>query len=250
MITKVKIFNIKHRWTYFLLLTFFSVESFSQLQSINIYSDYTQSGTKRLAVTRADAVGGGVGVYFKLNDFITLGVTAGYQLFSINQDSALTQWDWYFWNVRYRGSVQADLADSALKLSATFNPIQKMDFIPVMLNFKSNFSLTENLAITPILGGGIIFYTRRLYLEEDWTRRFDKIDHTFSYRYRNFTDDKKGNPFFVMGGLNLSYQFSEIASLSADFVYNYVLKTEGKFGYDQLPFTNSYGIKLGINFLY
>lgn len=250
MNTLEKILNIKHRCIFYLMLIFISADSFAQLHSIQIFTDYTQSGAKRLAVTRADAVGGGVGVYFTVSDFLTLGVVGGYQLYSINQDSALTQWDWYFWNVRYRGSVQADLADSALKLSATFNPIQKMDFLPVMLNLKSNFSLSENFTFSPIVGGGIIFYTRRLYLEEDWTRRFDKIDYTFSYRYRNFTDDKKGNPFFVMVGFNLSYHLGEIANLSADFVYNHILKTEGKYGYDQLPFSNSYGIRLGINFLY
>lgn len=246
---KVKI-NFKINNLIAAIILFGSLQVYPQLQSINIFSDYTQSGTKRLAVTKADAVGGGVGIYFKVTDFLSLGLVGGYQLYSINQDSALTQWDWYFWNVRYRGSVQADLADSALKLSATFNPIQKMDFFPIMLNIKSDFTVLEKLTVSPALGGGIIFYIRRLYLEEDWSRKFDKIDYTFSYRYRNFADDKKGNPFFITGGINLSYQFSEIASLTTDFVYNHIIKTEGKYGYDQLPFVNSYGIKVGIKFLY
>ena len=245
-----KILSIKYSLTLLTMLFIFPTEVYSQLQSINLFSDYSVGGTKRLAVTKANAVGGGVGVYFKLSDYLTIGVVGGYQMFSINQDSALTQWNWNFWNVRYRGSVQADLADSALKLSATFNPIQKMDFIPVMLTVKSNFNIFDNFSAAPVIGGGIIFYTRRLYLEEDWQRRFDQIDYTFSYRYRNFTDDKTGNPFFIMGGLNLTYQLSEIVSISTDFNYNYIIKTEGKYGYDQLPFSNSYGIKLGLNFLY
>jgi len=234
----------------FLFLILFFIDVNAQLQSINIYTDYSVGVTKRIAVTKANAVGGGIGVYFKLSDYLTIGVVGGYQMFSVNQDSALTQWNWDFWDVRYRGSVNADLADSALKLSATFNPIQKMDFFPIMLAFKSNFELFENFTAAPIIGVGIIFYTRRLYLEEDWTRRFDQIDYTFSYRYRNFTDDKTGNPFFVMGGLNLTYRLGEIVSISTDFNYNYIIKTEGKFGYDQLPFTDSYSIKLGLNFLY
>lgn len=245
-----KILRFKSNFILLILIILFSADSYSQLHSINLFTDYSVGVTKRLSVTEADALGGGVGVYFKVFDYLTVGVVGSFKMFSINQDSALTQWDWYFWDVRYRGSVQADLADSALALSATFNPIQKMDFLPIMLTFKSSFNLFENFSASPVIGGGIVFYTRRLYLEEDWTRKFDAIDYTFSYKYRNFADDKTGNPFFIMGGLNITYRLGEVVSISTDFNYNHIIKTEGKFGYDQLPFSDSYSIKLGLNFLY
>lgn len=232
-----------------LFVLIFNVESFSQLQFIKFSSDYSSGLTKRLSVTRAEALGGTLDVGFNVSDLFTVTFSGGYQLFNIDQDSALAQWNWLFWETRYRGNIQAAIqSDPAMK--GILTPIHKMDFFPVLIKFSKEFKLFNNLFVKPEIGGGMIFVTRRLILEETWSRYFDQINYNFQYSYYNFADDKKANPVALYGGLNLSYEFAPGYRIHSDFNYLQILKTEDKFGYNAMPFENSLNIKLGLTFLY
>ncbi len=234
-----------------ILLLIFSFQLFSQirLHSIAFYTDYSYPTKKRLQVTKIDAVGGGVDVSFQLFRNFLITFTGGYSLFSLQQEKAIEQWNWRFYWERYRGIIQDNLrADSTL--AAYLNPVQKMDLMPLTISFKVDISPLPNFYIRPQIGAGIFFYTRRLYLEEVWRKKFQELDYTFEYSYRNFAQDKYGNPFSAFTSFELAYQPSDIFAVGSSLGYFYFFKTPRKFGFDQFPILDYFNIKICLTFLY
>ncbi len=58
-----------------------------------------------------------------------------------------------------------------------------------------------------------IFYTRRMFAVENWSKYYPEAHYTFSYSYRNFAPNKKGNPLFLNGRLNIEYKLYETLNL-------------------------------------
>ncbi len=246
--TSITIFS-KFLFTAIFIL-FFSNAALPQLEHIKVFSDYSVANSKRLSTVKADGLGGGIGVSFNLFDNFNLGVQVGYNLYSVSQDSALEQWKWDFWEYRYKGNVKNDTASDP-NLSSRIDVAQKMDAIPVVITLNYKFSLLDELDVRPTVGGGFLYFSRRLYLEENWKKVYPAYNnYTFEYSYRNFAPNKTGYPFLITAGLNINYKLSELIALAGDFQYNSIIKTEGKNGYDDLPFNNSFSFKLGITFLY
>lgn len=234
-----------------LLTNFFYCFSYSQihLSSIAFYTDYSYPIKKRLLVKKIDAVGGGVDISFSIFKNIELAISGGYSLFSLQQDSAIQQWNWRFYTERYAAIIRDNLRSDS-SLAAYLNPIQKMDLMPVQFSMKGNFNLLKSFYFKPQLGAGIYFYTRRLYLEEVWRKKFDELNYTFEYSYRNFASNKYGNPIGVFGLVEFDYQPSEIFSVGTAFGYYYFFRTPKKFGYDNLPINDYFNFKIFLTFLY
>lgn len=234
-----------------LLIIFFQNFALSQIKLSNIafYADYSYPLNKRLLVTKIDAVGGGADVSFSMFKNFEVSVSFGYSLFSLQQDSAIKLWNWRFYTERYAGIIRDNLR-SDTTLAAYLNPIQKMDLVPLQISMKGNFNLFKSIFIKPQIGAGIYFYTRRLYLEEIWRKKFYEADHTFEYSYRNFATNKYGNPLGVFGLIEFDYQPSEIFTIGTAFGYNYFFRTPGKFGYDQFPINDYFNFKIYLTFLY
>ena len=226
------------------------------LESLTFYSSYSTAitsqlfgGSDKMAVYRAEGYGGGAEFSFLVYDKFYLNLNGGYTHYTINQDSALVQWHWLFWDRRYRSRVQADLASDST-LAATITPVQSMAVIPLMLTLNYKFQPTENLFITPYAGGGILFYTRSLFINEYWQKYFGQVDYTFGYSFRNFANDKKGNPVAINGGVDITYKLSDIFRIQTKFNYLHVIKTEGSMGYDDFPYHSALNFNLGITFMY
>ena len=224
-------------------------EAFAQIHSVNVFGSYSIALGKRLSVTRADALGGGVELRVRVSDNINISVIGGFERYSIDQDSALAKWNWRFWVERYSGIVKDNLASDS-SLSATLNPVQYMEVVPILAAVSIELSPAENLTVRPSIGGGVLFYTRSLYLQEEWQKRFHALDYTFEYSYRNFAGDKKGNPFVVFGRAELSYQLSDLFTVDASARYTTALNTDGKYGYDEFPFRDMVTFTVGLSFLY
>ena len=219
-----------------------------EVSTVSVYSDYSMPGVKRIAVNKIDAVGGGIRVSFKIDDDSDLDLNFGYQLFSLQQDSALQRWNWDFWETRYKNRIAADLQADP-RLAATINPIQKMDLYSVDLSFSHLIKLPAGFRIVPRIGGGVMFFIRRLYLEESWQKKFD-ASFTYEYSYRNFATNKTGNPYFANAGITLDYALVNDINLSAGAEFRHIFRTAGKFGYEQFVFNDALSINLGLTFVY
>lgn len=223
--------------------------NFAQLQSISFYGDYSSALSTRLQVTEADAVGGGVKIKFLVLDKLSINVNGGYRLYSLSEPDVLNNWGWVFWTDRYYPKIVSDLnADQNLgvQISAT----QKMDLIPFSLSVGYDFSPVENIELTTSIGGGVYFYTRRMFAVENWSKYYPDADYTLHYSYRNFAPSKKGNPFFINGNLNIQYKLYESFGVFTNIQYSYVIPTEGSFGYDDFPIGSELSIALGLSIFY
>ncbi|MBZ0199045.1 MAG: hypothetical protein K8H86_04195, partial [Ignavibacteriaceae bacterium] len=226
------------------------------LESLTFYSTYSTAVTSeflgksnKISVYRAEGYGGGAEFSFHIYDKFYINLNGGFTHYTIQQDSALLQWHWRFWDDRYRNRVKADLAADS-NLAATITPMQTMDIIPVILTLNYKFEPVKNLFITPYAGGGILFYTRSLFINEYWEKYFTQVNYSFSYSFRNFADDKKGNPAVINGGVDITYKLSEIFRIQSKFNFYHVIKTEGSMGYNDFPFYNAINFNLGLTFMY
>ncbi len=238
---------MKNRITTFFLVLLLSTGLKAQLSDIEVTGSFSTAGSLKYALTKASGFGGGVKVNFKTFDNFYISIVAGYQSYSIDQDSALTQWKWNFWDNRYYGSIRADLTDTA-KYKLTITPTQGMNTLPVSLMVGYEAKLGD-LSIKPYAGAGILFFTRWFYVVEDWTKKLSKLDAQFNYNYRNFAPSKYGNPLMLHGGLSLKYPVFDYVSLTGDLNYTYFVETDGM-GYSELPFRNNLNFKLGLSFSY
>jgi hypothetical protein len=227
----------------FLLCSFVS----AQIHSVKLYGEYSKPTGKRLLVTDIDALGGGVNIRIDLVNSFFLNANIAYNLYTLDQESAIAQWDWRYWD-RYEEFIELTLQDNAY--TAEIIPIQKMDVIPISLTFCYEFKLSNSVDILPYGGGGVFFYTRRLSISEDWIKHFESIDYDFAYSFRNIAPQKQGNPLFITGGLEIVYRFAEFFSLNAAANYISVLQTNGKLGFENFPFDKAININFGIGFIY
>lgn len=232
-----------------LIIIFLSCSSFGQIKNITLVSDYSFAQNKRLQITKADAVGALVSIKVNVIDNFNFTLSSGYKLYSLNEPDVLTTWDWDFWTNRYYPKILSDLRSDP-NLSVEIGAVQKMDLIPVILLINYDFQITDDLSITPSVGGGVYFYTRRMFATETWSKRFPQADYTLTYSYRNFAPDKKGNPFFSKVGLDVTYNLLSYLDITASSYYTKVFETEGSMGFDMFPFSSELSFNLGLSFKY
>lgn len=232
-----------------LIISFLSYSSFGQIKNITLVSDYSFAQNKRLQITKADAVGALVSIKVNVIDNFNFTLSSGYKLYSLNEPDVLTTWDWDFWTNRYYPKILSDLRSDP-NLSVEIGAIQKMDLIPVILLINYDFQITDDLSVTPSVGGGVYFYTRRMFATETWSKRFPQADYTLTYSYRNFAPDKKGNPFFSKMGLDVTYNLFSYLDLTASSYYTKIFETEGSMGFDMFPFSSELSFNLGLSFKY
>lgn len=233
------------------LITFtilFTNVNYSQLNSIGVSSVYSPSMGKK-EVTDASAFGGIVNVNFSVSQNLTVGISLGYKLFSLSQPNQLELWGWDFWNNRYKSKIESDLRADP-NLSVVIGSVQKMDVIPFLLTSRYTIQIGEDFSITPNISAGIIFYTRRMYAEETWSKNFPNAKYVLTYSYRNFAPNKKGNPIATSAGIDFSYLLFNNIQLNAGAMFMYYVETKNTMGSDLFPIKHETSIKLGFNFIY
>jgi hypothetical protein len=226
-----------------------SMDTWAQVHSVALYGSYSFATLTRLDVDNAHAWGAGVRLRIGVAGPVQAGITGGYEQYAIEQENELNLWNWKFWNERYAGIVKDNLASDST-LHASFDTVQTMEVIPVLLTVEAMLSPVEDLVIRPSVGAGLLFYTRKLYLGETWSRSYNQIDYTFQYSYRNFANNKTGNPLAVVAGLELSYTLTDLVSLDAGAHYRMVVATPGSLGFDEFPYEGALSFALGLSILY
>jgi hypothetical protein len=182
---------------------------------------------------------------------LSLSVGLGYERYEVDQDSALQKWNWTFWNDRYAGLVQSIIRgpDSSI-ITASLVPNQRMQAFPITLALHYPVIEGEDLSVVPSVGGGMLFFTRKLYLQETWTRYFASVDHTYGYTFEQFSNPKVGNPLFAMASLDVSMRISDLLCVRAGGRIVQIIPTEGSMGYDEMPFDRSVTGRIALEFLY
>ena len=232
-----------------MVTTGLSQTALGQFRSATVFGSYSSALTKRLGVTEALGWGGGLELQFDLTESFGISLTGMYEYLWIDQPDALDQWNWDFWIQRYRGIVQANLASDP-NLSATLTPDVAMEAIPVYLSGSFRLEPLSGVQLRPYVGAGIYFYTKKLYLLEEWNKYFPDVDYTLTYDYHNFAPPKTGNPFLAVAGLDVSGGLFDLLEIAGGVRYLHVLGSGGSRGYGEMPMENSLSVRLGIGFVY
>ena len=221
----------------------------AQIQTVELYGSGALSIDKRFQVTEATAIGGGVKLQYGLVGDLSIILDAGYGKYSIEQTNEAQQWGWTIWERRYRNWVNIYSADTA-NFSSKVISVQTMDVLPVSLHLAYRIELATDFDIRPTVGIGIDFFTRKLYHEETWTRKYPADGYQFTYSYHNFAPYKYGNPVFLTAGAAARFRVSGLIVLHAECAYKMVAETSGELGYDNYPLTSAVTLTLGIGFQY
>jgi hypothetical protein len=221
----------------------------AQIQSVELYGSGALSVGKRFQVTDATAIGGGMKIHYDIGSDLMITIDGGYAKYAIEQTNEVQQWGWTIWERRYRNWVSIYTSDTA-NFSSRIQSVQSMEVLPVSVNLAYRIEIASDLVVRPSAGVGIEFYTRKLYHEETWTRKYRADEHEFTYTYHNFAPYKYGNPVFINAGLATRYRFSDLMMFNADVAYKSILETKGEFGYDQYPMIGAVSFSLGISFHY
>lgn len=232
-----------------LFIVIFSCASLAQIKNISLISDYSFATDKRLQITKADAVGALVSIKVNVINQFNLTFLSGYKLYSLNEPNVLNTWNWDFWTNRYYPKIISDL-NADPNLSVEIGAIQKMDLIPVALLLNYDFNLSDDFTLSPSVGGGVYFYTRRMFATETWSKKFPQANYTLTYSFRNFAPDKKGNPFFSRFGLDITYNLLSYLDITASGYYTKMFETDGTAGFDMFPFNTEINFNLGLSFKY
>ncbi len=240
---------MKNIFLFLLLACLLTIDATAQLESISLFTDYSSAQSTRLQVTEADAVGGGVKINFKIIENFSISLNGGYKLYSLNEPDVLNNWNWVFWTQRYYPKIVSDL-NADQNLAVVISAVQKMDLIPISLGFNFKLPYSDKISFTQSFGFGVYFYTRRMYAVENWSKYFPDADYTFSYSFRNFAPNKKGNPLFVNFNSELSYSLWTDFRLFTQINVNTLIPTKGSMGYDAFPLKNEISFALGLAIYY
>ncbi len=229
------------------LLFAYSILSAQVVRSVDISAEYSKPGKKLSTITKIDGVGANVKIAFPIYRQISLNLFGGYTLYNINEDNALANWQWEFWT-RYNDFVRQTLTDAAYK---NFNsPVQKADLLNIGVSAVYDYVPVEKFHIKPNLGFGIYFYTRRLFIDETWSKYFSTLDYTFQYEFRNIAPEKNGNTFFYSAGVDLNYEILEGFWLFGSVKFANAFKSKYSYAFNIMPFKNTVNTNLGLTILY
>jgi hypothetical protein len=219
----------------------------AQVQAISASASYSFAMHKQSNVEEAEAFGGGAELRLGLAGGLAIGLSGAYTVYAIEQPDALNQWEWKFWNDRYYPKIQSDMRADP-NLTSQIGYVQSMSSLPVMLSALYDLAPAENLTLTPRIGWGIAFFSRKLYADETWTKQFPDADYTLTYNLRNFAPEKKGDIFLGAIGCDVAYRVAGDLNLTGSAEYRKYFPASGDYG--AFPFSDELGFRLGLTFLY
>jgi hypothetical protein len=239
--------------------------NYAQVQSVNFVGAYgtTFSTNSDWKVESVKGYGGDVQVKINLQGNWKLGINAGYRVFSVKQDNfaLFAEYNWKYWQ-RYYGNINDPNFKNATQwvqlllkgdstYSASFEPVQDMDVFPVAVNICYEFSPVKNLVLRPYLGTAILFYQKRLYINETWSRKFaDADNYVYSYSFRDMDTYVVGNPLAGQAGFEAEYQLNDLVKLTAGAEYYALYGKKFGAGYSDFPMKDMFSAQLGIMLLY
>jgi hypothetical protein len=210
---------------------------------IQFATQYTTAGSLDDAVTSAMGFGFVMLADWRPTRFVGAVVQIGLDRLDIAQDDVIPRWDWAYWE-RYYQRESSDLLDLPT-YEAQQIPVQEALMVGAAVMPALNL---ERGALTVQLAGGpsITYYSRRLYLDEEWTRHYPEIDFSFGMHFRNYAEDKTGYEFGADARFGAGYRVSRIVTLMAGLNYRHLFADDAT----QLPLNDFVALQLGVAFKY
>jgi len=210
-------------------------------ESARLSGQYLQMLQGRQTVQSASGPGFGAAFTIPLGQRLGLELGLGYYTVGIDQDSALQQWDWEFYDEYY----QIRTANSADEFDILQESNQQITIIPFSMLITSSFRNTQTLSPFVSAGLGVYYYKRNFWLDETWGKEYELLSdesYYYEYSFNNFSKPKKGWVYSLIGetGLDiylkndLALFFSVCAQLIPD------ISVAGDGGFQKMLFGSDY----------
>lgn len=190
--------------------------------------------------------GGDIGLRVGLNRCLAINLTGSYGDLAVNQEDAIEQWDWAFWQRFYRNYVR-DLIQRDPNYTAILTPKQKLLLKSVQASVRIRWPIRAWLAPFADFGAGISFYERNLRLQEHWQKYFPDSNYTYSYSYDNHAEFRQGKVYPILAGVG--FELGLAKDLALEFggqLYHLWLPDPDK----NFPLKNVWQLKAGLLFRY
>lgn len=222
-----------------------------KLESVTPYGCYfhhlsLKSGKK---LNLINGFGSGASIRFRMNKFLAMGIECAYNNLKIDQDDAVEQWNWKFWE-KFYGAYIHDLQKSDSNYVAVLKPFQRISIIPVHLAVVARFP--NKTFFTPELNMavGVYFYKRNLWLSEQWQKNFPDLNYTYEYGFNNYAEVHRGRVYGARVGLGGYIALSKYIKLNLMGKYHHIIQIGREENYDDFPMDSFIEFSTGVSFFY
>ncbi len=192
--------------------------------------------------------GGGCAASLRLTGALAVGVRAAYADLQVDQERAVEQWGWAFWQ-RFYGNYVRDLQSRDSSYRATLTPDQHLYITQLVPMVEFRWPQKGAAAMRVAAGAGPWFYERTLRLHEVWEKDFPQLNHVFVYDYYNHAEVRKGVvcAATLEGGVELMLQ--QFLRLRFCASYSRLLSSTGS-AYERFPLVSLGGLAAEMVFTY
>ncbi|MBC7187569.1 MAG: hypothetical protein H5U38_11090 [Calditrichaeota bacterium] len=221
-----------------------------RLESLSAWSSYVHGlGLKQdQHVRQATGWAAGGTASLRLSRLVAVGITAGYCDLTIEQDRAVEQWNWAFWQ-RFYGNYVRDLQSRDASYRATLTPDQHLYVTQVVPCITLRWPEGGVASFYLATGAGPWFYERALRLHEVWEKEFPELNHVFVYDYYNHAEVRKGAVYVATLEMGVEVVAQRFLHFRLSGRYGTVLPTGGS-DYERFPATSMAQLTCALVFVY
>ncbi|MDZ7295685.1 MAG: hypothetical protein ONB14_09735 [candidate division KSB1 bacterium] len=190
----------------------------------------------------------GCAASFRLTRAVGLGIRAGYFDLQIEQDRAVEQWGWAFWQ-RFYGNYVRDLQSRDKSYRATFTPDQHLYMTELMPLVTLRWPDKGKAALHLAVGAGALFYERTLRLHEVWEKHFPELNYVFVYDYYNHAEVRKGVVYAARFEVGCELMVQRYVCLRVSAACGRIVPAGGR-SYERFPMTTLGELVGALVFLY
>jgi len=166
--------------------------------------------------------------------------------YNLADDQAHLNWGWDYWLKIYGYTVYTLGQDPVYDVN--LEPHQIIKVKPVTIGLRK--TLFAKRRLHPVFGleAGAVWYERKMWLEENWSKNFPAIDYTFEYDFRNYANARSGWVNTMTLSAELQADVSKSFGLSAGVEWRKYFQDWDNSGY--FPMNSSLQAFLELQILY
>jgi|GEM_PF-3060706 len=225
------------------------------LNAVDFDVHYNSGLFLKSEVTQVVGYGYSGALDFPLGNSFEMSLAAGYFKNTVNQDSAVKNWGWDFWEEFY--SIRVENFQETYDVSQSTS--QELLLYPVTLSVVFQPKWNEN--VQPYIEGGlgVVAFKRSLWLDETWGKEYQLASgekYYYDYNFDTYAVPKEGRLFVADVGTGVNIFFWEKFATRMNIRYVSYPDLSGMLGdnysvhYDRFPARSSLMFSLGIKISY
>jgi len=192
------------------------------LTNIILNGGYSKATGIDRSYTKLDGYGFEICANWQLRSRLSAGLTTDHYYYTIEQQDAVKNWGWSYWQKIYNGVIATLQNDPTYDVR--LQPHQILKTKSIDLNGELRLPFGKYLTVRSDVRGGLVWYSRQLWLHEFWTRYYPSIDYTFKYDFRNYANARCGWVYDLAASVGAELYLTHSVSVSVQVGYTHYLR--------------------------